>query len=80
MTIWFFIFDYFKKKLITKTFQKMQKTPFLANLGPIFPIAGQNKTFLKILFFPAFLILTIVPSTDKRTNEIPSKTGFRRTH
>ena len=65
---------------MTKTFQKMQKTPFLANLGPIFPIVGQYKTFLKILFFPVFLNLTIVRRNNKKTNEIPSKTGFRRTH
>ena len=58
-----------------------KKTAFMAYFGPILPIFGQNRIFLKILFlaYQLFLILTQYPCPKfKKTNkQIPINTGFR---
>ena len=43
-----------------KMFQKMQKILFWAHFRPTLSIFGQNRIFFKILFLPAFLILSII--------------------
>ena len=41
-----FHFRLFPGKINDKIFQKMRKTPFLVNFGPIFHTFGQSRTFL----------------------------------
>ena len=41
-----------------KKIKKIQKTLFLTNFGSFYPFLGKTEFFFKILFKPAFLILT----------------------
>ena len=70
-----FHFRLFPGKINDKIFQKMRKTPFLVNFGPIFHTFGQSRTFLILTKY------NCANFQKKKTIErIPSNTGFRQNH
>ena len=79
-----FHFRLFKENMMTKSFKKYKKknthTPYLDHFGSIFLIYGQNRIFIKILFFffNSKYLFFLIPSKFQATL-VPDRCTGRHT-